>query len=87
MRKNDPRVAVAFRLPCDRMLAVSKAAQDAACRLRPGVASRLLYNGTPMRDVSSEEARAARVEFGAREDDVVVGVFGRLQRNKAKMCS
>src|SRR6185437_10517970 len=51
---------------------------------RPGIDIRLLYNGTPQRTVSPDDARAARAELGATEDEVVIGSFGRLQRWKGQ---
>ena len=66
------------------MLAVSKASLATLEKLRPKVAKRLLYNGTPMREVSAEDARRARAELGIREGEVLFGVFGRLQRWKGQ---
>ena len=81
---NDARDALAIRSPCDLMLPVSRASQATLERLRPDVESRLLYNGTPLREVSEADARAARAELGADEGDLLVGVFGRLQRWKGQ---
>lgn len=81
---NDPRDIMAIRGPCDLMLAISKASQATLVRLRPGVETRLLYWGTPIHDVPEGEARAARSELGAAEEDVLLGVFGRLQRWKGQ---
>jgi glycosyltransferase involved in cell wall biosynthesis len=66
------------------MLAVSRAALGAVQQLRPKLDTRLVYNGTPTRDVAGEDARQARMELGAREGDVLLGVFGRLQRWKGQ---
>jgi glycosyltransferase involved in cell wall biosynthesis len=53
-------------------------------QLRPAVRNRLLYNGTPVREVAPADAAAARRELGAAEADVLIGVFGRLQRWKGQ---
>jgi glycosyltransferase involved in cell wall biosynthesis len=82
--KNDPRDVVALAGPCDLILAVSKAARDAAQKLRPGVPVRLLYNATPLVDVPAEDSRAARRELGVADDELLIGVFGRLQRWKGQ---
>jgi glycosyltransferase involved in cell wall biosynthesis len=82
--KNDPLDALAVASPCDLMLAVSKASLATLEKLRPKVAKRLLYDGTPMREVSVDEARRARAELGIREGEVLFGVFGRLQRWKGQ---
>jgi glycosyltransferase involved in cell wall biosynthesis len=82
--KNDPRDALALRGPCDLMLAVSKAAQASLIKLRPSVESRLFYAGTPQRTVAPADVAQARAELGAEADDVVFGVFGRLQRWKGQ---
>lgn len=82
--KHPPLEVLAVRGPADLMLCVSKAARDAIQRIRPGVDSRLLYDGTPEREVSEADARAAREELGVGHDDVVFGVFGRLQRWKGQ---
>jgi glycosyltransferase involved in cell wall biosynthesis len=82
--KNDPRDVLALGGPLDLALAVSKAAQEGLSKLRPSVPNRLLYNGTPIREVSVGDARAARRELGVGEDDVLIGVFGRLQRWKGQ---
>jgi glycosyltransferase involved in cell wall biosynthesis len=66
------------------MLCVSKAARDAIQRIRPRVPCRLLYDGTPEREVSAAEVRVAREELGLRPEDVMFGVFGRLQRWKGQ---
>jgi glycosyltransferase involved in cell wall biosynthesis len=81
---NDARDALAIRSPCDLMLAISKASQATLARLRPEVETRLFYWGAPLREVTEAEARAARAELGAREGDLLVGVFGRLQRWKGQ---
>jgi len=84
LRENDPRDLLALFGPCDLMMPVSKVAQAALASLRPGVQSRLLYDGTPMREVAPEAARSARAELGVKEGDVLFGCFGRLQRGKAQ---
>ena len=48
------------------------------------IGTRLLYWGTPLRQVTQEETQAARAELGARAGDLLVGVFGRLQRWKGQ---
>jgi glycosyltransferase involved in cell wall biosynthesis len=75
---------LAVKGPVDLMLCVSKAARDAIQEIRPRVDCRLLYDGTPERDVSAADTRAAREELGVGPDDVVFGVFGRLQRWKGQ---
>jgi glycosyltransferase involved in cell wall biosynthesis len=82
--RNDPLDALAVKSPCDLMLAVSKASLATLEQLRPKVMKRLLYNGTPIRDVAAEDARQARAELGIRDDEVLFGVFGRLQRWKGQ---
>jgi glycosyltransferase involved in cell wall biosynthesis len=82
--KNEALDVVALAGPCDMMLAVSKSAQAAVAELRPKVPNRLLYNGTPIPEVTPAAARAARAELGAADDDVLIGVFGRLQRWKGQ---
>lgn len=82
--KNEPLDVLALTEPCDLMLAVSEAARAAVEKLRPSVQNRLLYNGTPIPVVTSDEARAARAELGVGDDDVLLGSFGRLQRWKGQ---
>jgi glycosyltransferase involved in cell wall biosynthesis len=82
--KNAPLDAIAVRSPCDLMLAVSRAALDTLKQMRPRVDKRLIYNGTPIREVAADDAQSARRELGAGPDDVLVGVFGRLQRWKGQ---
>ena len=82
--RNDPLDALAVKSPCDLMLAVSKASLATLEQLRPKVMKRLLYNGTPIRDVSAEDAQQARAELGIRDGEVLFGVFGRLQRWKGQ---
>jgi len=81
---NDPRDVLAIRGPCDLMLPVSKASQRTLERLRPLVDIRLLYGGTPLTAVSEADLPAARAELGAGPGDLLVGVFGRLQRWKGQ---
>jgi glycosyltransferase involved in cell wall biosynthesis len=81
---NDPRDALAILGPCDLMLAISKSSQATLERLRPNVEKRLLYWGTPLREVSEADAQAARATLGARAGELLVGVFGRLQRWKGQ---
>ena len=66
------------------MLAVSKASLATLEKLRPKVMRRLLYNGTPLREVSADDARRTRAELGVRDGEVLFGVFGRLQRWKGQ---
>jgi len=75
---------LAVKGPVDLMLCVSKAARDAMQQIRPRVPCRLLYDGTPEREVPAADARAAREELGAGPEEVVFGVFGRLQRWKGQ---
>jgi glycosyltransferase involved in cell wall biosynthesis len=82
--KNDPRDFLALAGPLDLALAVSKAAQATLSKLRPSVPNRLLYNGTPTRQVTAAEAHDARRELGAGDGEVLIGVFGRLQRWKGQ---
>jgi len=81
---NDPRDALAIRGPCDLLLAISKSSQATLQLLRPDLETRLLYWGTPLRQVTQEETQAARAELGAGAGDLLVGVFGRLQRWKGQ---
>jgi glycosyltransferase involved in cell wall biosynthesis len=84
-RGNGSRERLALVAPCDLMLAVSSAAQAAAARLRPGIESRVVYNGTPANpDVPAVEVRAARTELRAGEGEILIGAFGRLQRSKGQ---
>ena len=82
--KNDPRDMLALLGPLDLILAVSKAAQSTLSALRPSVPNALMYNGTPSREVAEDEARAARRELNVAENEVLLGVFGRLQRWKGQ---
>jgi glycosyltransferase involved in cell wall biosynthesis len=82
--EHEPADIAALTAPCDLMMAVSKSAETAAARLRPRVPTRLLYNGTPIPQVTAAEAQAARAELGVREGELLFGVFGRLQRWKAQ---
>ncbi len=82
--RNDPLDALAIRSPCDLMLAISKASKLTIEKLRPGVESRLFYWGTPLVDVSPDEARAARAELGVGDSEVLLGCFGRLQHWKGQ---
>ena len=81
---NDPRDILAIRGPCDLMLAISKASKSTLDRLRPDVEARLLYWGTPSLEIPASEARAVRSELGTREGELLIGVFGRLQRWKGQ---
>jgi glycosyltransferase involved in cell wall biosynthesis len=81
---NDSRDALAIRSPCDLMLAISKSSQATLEQLRPHVEKRLLYWGTPLRPVSEADAQAARTRLGAGAGELLVGVFGRLQRWKGQ---
>jgi glycosyltransferase involved in cell wall biosynthesis len=82
--KNNPRDALAVKSPCDMLLAVSRASLATMKQLRPKVDSHLLYNGTPIREVTADDARRARGELGAGPDDILLGVFGRLQHWKGQ---
>jgi glycosyltransferase involved in cell wall biosynthesis len=82
--KNDPPDIVGLSGPMDLVLAVSGAVQACLGKLRPAVPSALMYNGTPIRPVTSDEAAQARQELGVAPGEVLVGVFGRLQRWKGQ---
>jgi glycosyltransferase involved in cell wall biosynthesis len=82
--KNDPRDIAGLSGPMDLVLGVSRAAQASVAKLRPNVPSAVMYNGTPIRDVAPDEAARAREELGATPDEVLIGVFGRLQRWKGQ---
>jgi len=82
--RNDTLDALAVKSPCDLMLAVSKASLATLEQLRPRVTKRLLYNGTPLRAVSADDAAQARAELGIRDGEILFGVFGRLQRWKGQ---
>lgn len=82
--KNDPRDILALLGPLDLILAVSKAAHATLSKLRPSVPNALMYNGTPIREVSPADARSARHELNVGDDEILVGVFGRLQRWKGQ---
>jgi glycosyltransferase involved in cell wall biosynthesis len=84
-RENGTRDRLALLAPCDLMLAVSEAARVAVARLRPTVASRVVYNGTPMGpQVPPAEVQAARAELQADQGHVLIGAFGRFQRSKGQ---
>ncbi len=82
--RNDPRDILALRGPLDLILAVSRSAQSTLSKLRPSVPNALMYNGTPVREVTDTDARAARRELNVAEEEILVGVFGRLQRWKGQ---
>jgi glycosyltransferase involved in cell wall biosynthesis len=82
--KNQPLDAIAVCSPSDLMLANSKASLAAMRRLRPGVEGRLVLLGTPIRPVPEAEAQAARAALGVSPAEVLIGVFGRLQRWKGQ---
>jgi glycosyltransferase involved in cell wall biosynthesis len=82
--KNPLLDVLALRGPCDLLLANSKASLATLGRLRPAVASRLLRLGTPIRDIPAAEARVARTQLGVGDEEILVGVFGRLQRWKGQ---
>ncbi len=82
--KNDPRDIIALRGPLDLILAVSKSAQSTLSKLRPTVPNALMYNGTPIREVAPADVRAVRRELNVRDDEILIGVFGRLQRWKGQ---
>lgn len=84
LRANDPRLVGALLAPCDLLIAVSRAAETAVAKLRPKTPHALVYNGTPLRDVSADEADSARSELGTGPFDTLIGVFGRLQRTKGQ---
>ena len=82
--KNDPLDVLALAGPLGYGPSVSRAALEQMSRLRPSVRNELLYNGTPIREVAAADAQEARTELGVRDGDVLVGVFGRLQRWKGQ---
>jgi glycosyltransferase involved in cell wall biosynthesis len=82
--KNHPLDALAIRGPCDLMLAISRASMATLTKLRPGVECHLFYWGTPIVEVPPEQARQARAELGVREDQTLLGSFGRLQHWKGQ---
>ncbi|MFL5304562.1 MAG: glycosyltransferase [Polyangia bacterium] len=82
--KNDPPDIVGLSGPMDLVLAVSGAVQACLGKLRPRIPSALMYNGTPIRPVTGDEAAQTRQELGVAPDEVLVGVFGRLQRWKGQ---
>jgi glycosyltransferase involved in cell wall biosynthesis len=81
---NERLDVLAIKGPCDLMLANSQASLTPLRQLRPGVDKQLLHLGTPTITVRPEAVQAARAELGAASDEVVIGVFGRLQRWKAQ---
>jgi glycosyltransferase involved in cell wall biosynthesis len=82
--KNHLLDALAIRGPCDLLLAISRASQATLRELRPNVECRLFHWGTPIVEVSPEEARRARAELGIGANDVLLGSFGRLQHWKGQ---
>jgi glycosyltransferase involved in cell wall biosynthesis len=70
--------------PCDLILANSQASLDAMRKLRPAVAHVLLRLGTPFRHVSSARVAETRASLGVGPQDLLVAVFGRLQRWKGQ---
>jgi len=82
--KNEPVDVLALRGPCDLFLAISKASQATLEKLRPNVECKLFYWGTPIVEVSAEEAHRARAELGVGDGEVLLGIFGRLQRWKGQ---
>lgn len=84
-RANGSRERLALLAPCDLMLAVSAAARGPLARLRPGAASRVVYNGTPTDvEIPQEMIRSARRELGAADGEILLGAFGRFQRSKGQ---
>ncbi len=84
LRANATLDVLALKGPCDLMLANSEASLAPLRTLRPDVDKRLFHLGTPIITVPPEAVRTARAELGAADDEVVIGVFGRLQRWKAQ---
>ena len=82
--KNHPLDGLAIRSPCDLMLAISQSSKDTLEKLRPDVDCRLFYWGTPIVEVSPQDAEDARKELGVGPDELLVGSFGRLQRWKGQ---
>ncbi len=75
---------LALLAPCDLLLANSRASMAAVSRLRSRVRVKLLYPGVPLPEVSLAAAQQRRAELGAGRDEVLFGVFGRLQRWKGQ---
>src|SRR4051794_3831846 len=84
LRANEGLDVLAIKGPCDLMLANSQASLAPLRQLRPDVEKQLLHLGTPAITVPPEAVQSARAELGATNDEVVIGVFGRLQRWKAQ---
>jgi len=84
LRSNEGLDRLALAGPCDLMLANSRASLAPLEKLRPTVAKVILPLGTPLHEVTADARQQARLELGAAPDDVLVGVFGRLQRWKAQ---
>jgi glycosyltransferase involved in cell wall biosynthesis len=82
--KNDLLDALALRVPCDLMLPNSEASRAPLLRLRPDVQAHLVYLGTPSISVDREAVEQARTSLGVGPGEVLVGVFGRLQRWKGQ---
>ena len=84
MWKNGIIDILALLGPCDLLLANSRASMAAISRLRPKVRVKLLYPGVPIPEVSLAASQQRRAELGAGGDEVLFGVFGRLQRWKGQ---
>lgn len=81
---NHPIDVAAYGAPCELWLGNSKACLDVLRQLRPGMRSELLYPGTPILPVTTEEREQARRTLGATAMGPLFGVFGRLQRWKGQ---
>jgi glycosyltransferase involved in cell wall biosynthesis len=71
--------ALATASPFAVALANSAASLEAMRQLRPRARHELLHPGVPLTRVELADVRAARAELGARDGEVLFGVFGRLQ--------
>ena len=65
-------------------MAISKDSQATLAQLRPGVPCQLFHWGTPIVEISVEDAQRARAELGVGANDVLLGSFGRLQHWKGQ---
>ncbi len=81
---NHPIDLLAIAGPCDLAVAPSEASRRAMAHLRPKLPVEALHPGTPISPASAKEAAAARRELGASGDDLLFGIFGRLQRWKGQ---
>ena len=83
-RKNHPIDALALVGPCDLFLANSRAAGEALRQIRPRVPWQLVYPGTRVGLVDGRVREAQRNALGVAQNEILYGVFGRLQRWKGQ---